>query len=154
MFVVAVDPGPEFSAYVCMSRDAEGDDVLISHGKLPNPLLLGHIHAETNTVKFVIEMVASYGMPVGAEVFETCFWIGRFWEVALTKGMECTKIYRKDVKLHLCNAPRANDASIRQALIDRFGPPGTKKKPGMLYGLNNDIRAALAVAVTFLDTNK
>jgi hypothetical protein len=30
-----------------------------------------------------------------------------------------------------------------------FGPPGTKKFPGVLYGISNDVWAALAVAVTY-----
>ncbi len=41
--------------------------------------------------------------------------------------------------------------NIRQALIDRFGPPGKKKAPGATYGLSGDMWSALAVAVTFTD---
>ena len=99
----------------------------------------------------VIEMVACYGMAVGAEVFETVFWIGRFWEIA-RRDIGVTRLYRKDVKMHLCNSMRAKDGNIRQALIDKLGAPGTKKNPGPTYGIKADIWAALAVAVTFAET--
>lgn len=74
----------------------------------------------------VIEMIASYGMPVGKEVFDTCVWIGRFAE---TSGMPTNYIYRKDEKMNICHSMRAKDSNIRQALIDRFGVVGTKKNP-------------------------
>jgi hypothetical protein len=51
----------------------------------------------------------------------------------------------------LCHNARANDANIRQALIDRYGPPGTRLHPGLLYGVVRDIWAALALAVAYLD---
>lgn len=101
----------------------------------------------------VIERIESFGMAVGAEVFETCVWSGRFWQ-AYTGQVE--RVTRRDVKLHLCGTSRAKDANIRQALIDRYGGKaaaiGTKKAPGPLYGVKADIWAALAVGVTFLDT--
>jgi hypothetical protein len=98
-------------------------------------------------------MIASYGMPVGREVFETCLWIGRFVEAWASRGGEYRLVYRREVKLHLCESVRANDANIRAALIDRFGPGkpaaiGTKKAPGPLYGLKGDEWAALGVALT------
>jgi hypothetical protein len=101
-----------------------------------------------------IEMIASYGMPVGAEVFDTCVWIGRFtqaWPAATVP------IFRKDVKMHLCGQTKAKDKNVRQALIDRFGPGkdkaiGKKAKPGPLYGYSGDLWAALAVAVTYYDS--
>lgn len=74
----------------------------------------------------VIEMIASYGMPVGKEVFDTCVWIGRFVEAS---GMPTNYIYRKDEKMNICHSMRAKDSNIRQALIDRFGVVGTKKNP-------------------------
>jgi hypothetical protein len=90
------------------------------------------------------EMIASYGMAVGKEVFETCVWIGRFVEIAYEPVQ---LVYRRDVKLHLCHSPRAKDANVRQALIDRLGPQGTKKNPGPTYGMKSHLWAALAVAV-------
>jgi hypothetical protein len=103
-----------------------------------------------------IEMIASYGLPVGAEVFETCLWIGRLQERMLLGYLDAKLIYRKDVKLHLCGTPRAKDANIRQALIDRYGGKtkaiGNKKTPGPLYGIKSHGWAALALAVTYYDT--
>jgi len=101
-------------------------------------------------------MVASYGMAVGKDVFETALWTGRFIEAW---GGPHTKVYRKDVKLTLCGNASAKDANIRQALIDRYPPTGggrrpqtgTKAKPGPLYGVRRDIWQALAVAVTWVE---
>jgi hypothetical protein len=53
--------------------------------------------------------------------------------------------------MHLCNSMRAKDANVRQALIDRFGPVGTKKQPGKLYGVATHYWAALGVAVYSAD---
>ena len=101
----------------------------------------------------VIEMIASYGMAVGQSIFDTCVWIGRFIEVSYTYDL----IYRKDVKMCLCGSMRAKDANIRQALIDKFGKPGTIKAPNLIYGETNrvedkmkaDLWSALAVAITW-----
>jgi hypothetical protein len=43
---------------------------------------------------------------------------------------------------------KAKDANIRQALIDKIGPQGTKKDPGPTYGISKDVWSALAIAVT------
>ena len=58
------------------------------------------------------------------------------------------KVYRQDVKLHLCKSNKAKDGNIRQALIDKLGPQGTKKYPGPTYGIKSHAWAALGVAVT------
>ena len=77
-------------------------------------------------------MIASYGMPVGKEVFETCVWIGRFVELARLQNIDVEYIYRKDEKMNICHSMKAKDSNIRQALIDRFGPVGTKRNPRLV----------------------
>jgi hypothetical protein len=62
-------------------------------------------------------------------------------------------IYRKDIKLFLCGTMRAKDANIRQALIDKIGPQGTKAQPGPTYGIKSHSWAALAVAVYAAQNN-
>ena len=104
-----------------------------------------------------IEMVASYGMAGGAEVFDTGYWAGRFAELAHRWRVPVQLVYRKDVKMNLCHAMRGKDSNIRQALIDRFGPGkekaiGTKAQRGPCYGIRKDIWSALAVAVYTFDT--
>jgi 5-methylcytosine-specific restriction protein A len=56
---------------------------------------------------------------VGAEVFDTVLWAGRFAEAA--HRVPVVLLPRRAVKLALCGDSRARDANIRQALIDRFG---------------------------------
>lgn len=153
--VLAIDPGPADSAYM------KYDGACINFGKVPNEWLLSRVRDNTFGVdRVAVEMIASYGMPVGAEVFETCLFIGQLIEACSspTNLLPYTLVYRKDVKLHLCNSPRANDASIRQALIDRYGGKvkaiGTKAQPGPLRGVVGDAWSALAVAVTFVDSQK
>lgn len=150
MVIVAIDPGPEESAILGLY-----DGRVIEPAILANAEVMEHVTRIGGGSYLAVEMIASYGMPVGKDVFETCVWIGRFIE-AWADDSTAHKVYRKDVKLHLCGSPRAKDANIRQALIDRFGPGkevavGKKANPGPLYGIKSHLWAALAVAVTFHD---
>jgi hypothetical protein len=154
MVVIALDPGPEQTALVALRPDGRPFESTIGRNAYIAELLdLIAADPSLGAPVLAVEMIASYGMPVGADVFETCVWIGRFVE---RWGGEHALVYRRDVKLHLCDSPRAKDANIRQALIDRFGPSkqaaiGTKKAPGPLYGFKSHLWAALAVAVTYHD---
>lgn len=145
MLVMTIDPGTIQSAFVKWDMESEK---LVNYGIVENEKLLGFLHGETNNnYPLAIEMIACYGMKVGADVFHTCVWIGRFMEA----WGEAELIYRKDIKRYLCRSMRAKDGDIRQALIDRFGEPGTKEKPGRLYGVKSHIWSALAVAVFYMD---
>jgi len=147
--ILAVDPGNAQSALVKFDGHRVSDRVT-----LPNAAALEYLQQEQyGCDHMAIEMIASYGMAVGREVFETCLWIGRFIQ-AWHAGLRHTLVYRQEVKLHLCGVARAKDANIRAALIDLFGGKeraiGNKKSPGPLYGVVADEWAALAVAVTHL----
>lgn len=145
--ILAIDPGPVDSAWVILDKELKP----IKFGKVKNIELLA-VCMDINygpDCELAIEMVASYGMAVGQEVFETVFWIGRFWQAF---DAVRTKVYRKDVKMNLCGSMKAKDSNVRQALIDRFGPVGTKKKPGWFYGVSKDVWSAIAVGVTYADT--
>lgn len=152
--ILAIDPGPVQSAYVLY----QPDDQTVAEGHIVSneAMLLAVEDAANNwhVGTLAIEMVESFGMPVGREVFETVRWSGRFeerfnWLCDPTARVE--RIGRKNIKLHLCNSVRAKDSNIRQALLDRFGPVGTKAEPGKLYGVKKDIWSALALAVTCAD---
>jgi hypothetical protein len=142
--IFAIDPGPEQSAFVKLHDGRVYDSAI-----LPNEDILKEITIAHASHAFAIEQIRSYGMAVGAEVFETCEWCGRFdMQVRFIHQKTALFISRKDVKMHLCGTPKAKDTNIRQALIDLLGPPGTKKNPGATYGVKSHIWAALAVAVT------
>ena len=147
--ILALDPGTTETGWVIF----DGTRVVAS-GIDPNEHVLNRIARKPQPAmicwafdSIAIEMIASYGMAVGREVFETCVWIGRFQQ-AWHAPDHVMKVYRKDVKMHLCGTPRAKDPNIRQALIDMFGPQGTKSAPGPLYGVKSHAWAALGVAVT------
>lgn len=153
---LAIDPGPTESAYVAYVPHPsvpEACGTIQAFGTVPNELLVAQIRKGFQVDHLAIEMIASYGMAVGAPVFETCVWIGRFVEAW---GKDFSYLYRVEIKHHICKSHKATNANIRQALIDRWGGVGgqpvaigTKKKPGPLYGVSGDVWAALAVAVAF-----
>lgn len=147
--ILAIDPGTTESGYVLY----DGSRVHES-GVLQNADMLTRVQ-QWPAHRLAIEMIASYGMAVGREVFETCVWIGRFQQS--WRDPEAVElVYRKDVKLHLCGTSRAKDANIRQALLDLFPSAGggktpqigTKAQPGPLYGVSSHAWPALGVAIT------
>jgi hypothetical protein len=139
--ILAIDPGTTESGWVTYSMQR-----VLGSGVSSNEDML-KIVTGSPADGLAIEMIASYGMAVGREVFETCVWIGRFRQ-AWRNPDAVRLIYRRDVKLHLCGNPRAKDPNIRVALIDKLGAPGTKAKPGATYGVRSHAWAALGVAVT------
>jgi len=155
MQILAIDPGPEKSAW------------LIYDGESIRQCGIDHNHWVSRTFSKVyswqefvpvIEDIECFGMPVGRDVFHTVRWTGRFAESF--GGAEY--IGRREVKLHLCNSARAKDANVRQALIDCFPRTGggktpsvgTKSQPGPLYGVKSHLWSALAIAVTWCDRHR
>ena len=146
----AIDPGPVQSAIVTL-----GSDGTVQAATLENDLVivrLVNLAGQQKQTTLAIEQIASYGMPVGAEIFETVFWSGRFAQVwqAIT-GVLPVRIPRIQVKSTICHSAKAKDANVRQALIDHFGGPSCIKKGGPLYRVKADEWAALAVAITALN---
>lgn len=154
--ILAVDPGTLESGYCALLGGK-----VVAAGVIGNAELLPYLQrADFRLGEYTLslEMVASYGMPVGREVFETVRWIGRFQQAWHDPGA-VRLVYRQDVKLHLCHSSKAKDSNVRQAVLDRFDPTGggktpqvgTKKKPGPLYGVSSHAISALAVAIYSLE---
>lgn len=161
--ILAIDPGNTESGWCLIDADTRRP---LQFGKTENHELLSKIWGSAATgwlegcPMVAIEMVASYGMPVGAEVFDTCVWIGRFVEAVGSDpgcGEHAQLVKRQPVKLHHCHSTKANDATVKQALVDRFayGQPnhgkGTKAAPGWFHGFKADIWQAYALAVYYAD---
>ena len=176
--IIAIDPGSTESAYIWL-REGKPEHP----AKVPNEHLLTGLRNTakivTDEIELVIEDIQHYGrgMAVGAEVFETCIWIGRFIQVWVPRPYR--RIRRPTVKAHVCGSVTANDAQVRQALIDLYGGTeraigslrcpackgkgwrgvgrpecvacgggGWKHPPGILHGIAKDVWSALALAVT------
>lgn len=154
MRLLAIDPGPSRSAYVVVDEDCRPCEF----GKVDNEDLLSLLPPGLG-YRYAIEMVGSYGMPVGVEVFETCVWVGRFVQRIVDTSGGCPVLIRRlPVRLHHCHSVKANDATVRQALVDRFAPgvsnhgKGSKADPGWFYGFAADVWQAYALAVYAADT--
>ena len=151
--ITAIDPGTTQSAFCSIDSNTYRP---VAFAKIDNERLLMSLRL-VPIEAVVIERLACYGMPVGREVLETCEWVGRFTEAACRAGMAVHYIYRQDEKMTLCHNARANDATIKRALIDRFAQhdlrsgKGTKVNPDWFYGFAADVWQAYAVGVTWLD---
>ena len=146
--ILAIDPGTTQSGIV-----------VLYDGRISQSLVLNNVDvlpwckgSSEKGNEVVIEMIASYGMPAGRELFETCVWIGRFIESTSNRAH---RLYRRDVKHYFCQSPHAKDPHIWQAIVDRYGGKqaaiGNKKNPGPLYGVKSHARAALALGLAWQD---
>ncbi|WP_202613640.1 hypothetical protein [Ornithinimicrobium cerasi] len=156
MRILAIDPGNTESGWCVIDADTRKP---IEFGKTENYELLDRILDEDlGQHRTVIEMVASYGMAVGADVFETCVWVGRFLQGHGLAQNVVELVKRQPVKVHHCHSAKAKDTNIRQALVDRFAPgqpnhgKGTKAEPGWFHGFRADVWQAYALAVYAADT--
>lgn len=147
MNILAIDPGCRESAFVVFNTETESID---EFGFLINEDMLENCALSQSKI-MAIESIEGFGMTAGQEIFDTCFWSGRFCQAF--RG-EFQRLGRKLIKIHLCGQSSSKDKDIRESLIYRFGAPGTKKQPGKLYGISGHCWSALAVAVTYSDKIK
>lgn len=142
--ILAIDPGPVIQSFVIF----DGKRVVSSGNVSVDELCV--ILEENPGLLAACEYIDFIGMAAGKEIFSTVFNCGRLYASATIMRL----IPRRDIKMHLCGTHRAKDANVRQALIDKVGPVGTKKHPGPCYGVATHLWAALAVAVTATDVDK
>ena len=166
MMFVAIDPGPEKSAYVVIE-----DGRIVLARKVDNGRLLDML--STPEWKFwieervIIEQIKAYEH-IGDTVLWTVHWCGRLHQVAVQNGMHVAYVPRATVKTHVTGHCRtAKDRHVREAMIDRWGPPQIpmtddeqadvpkskrrRFRPGPTAAFRADMWAALAVATWWLD---
>jgi hypothetical protein len=161
--VVGIDPGPKTSGFVWF----DGVNVIESSPAAPND----HLCALLGTAAFkppaavVIERVQFYGKLMGADVFDTLWWGGRFYEAALQRGGYLVhRVYWNEVKRQFVERARTDDAGkrkkiteadVRLGVLKRFGgeqaAKGTKAAPGPCRGVTSHAWSALALAVYWWD---
>lgn len=142
MKILAIDPGTEQSARLIWDTETWNIYNAAIEG---NESVLNYLQRTVVDV-CVIEWIECYGMNVGASVFHTCRWVGRFQQAYADPSI----LYeRRKVKLALCNSARAKDSNVSRALKDKLGEPGTKKNPGRTYGMKSHLWAALGLAVGY-----
>jgi len=145
--VIGIDPGPirhavvAYDSFIVLKAECKTGELIET---------LKMFRSVHGVDEIACEMIGCYGMPVGREIFQTVMQIG-----AIAYEFPAVRLIpRIDIKIHLCNSARAKDGNVRQALIDRVGPKGTKANPGVTYGFNNHLWAALGVAVTAYNVSK
>ena len=151
--LLGIDPGTTQSGWAVLDAGRVKES-----GVSPNAHLLERLRVVGGYIKaglhapmtLAVERFEARGMPIGDESVETLLWTGRFIQ-AWHDPEAVIRVKRSAVKLHLCGSNRAKDANVRQALIDKLGPPGTKKAPGPTRGVTSHAWAALEVAVTAME---
>lgn len=159
MIVLGIDPGPYESA-VC---GWDGWHVLrgsYQANEIHERELRGHPSRAvfvaspdaTFDIEFrlAIEQPRSFGKHVGNEIVQTAEWAGRFAGICAGAMM----IPQTEVRRHLCGTAASTCAGVKRVLQDRFGAAvakGTRKAPGPMYGANEHVWDALAVAVSAYD---
>lgn len=156
--VLAIDPGPETSTYLVW----DGKQIL-EKGTVRNLELMAfldfddtsHTFQTKSIIYIAIEMVESWGMPMGNDTIETAYWVGIFGR---TIGLRLFRRFTSsDIRLHLCGTKKAKPSNLKTAIINRVDPmrkfgkyaKGTKKNPGPFFGVADHDWAALGLAVTY-----
>lgn len=158
--VLAIDPGPLTSGVVLLRREAGAPGGFVidyATAELESKATRRYVEdcMKDLSAAVAVESMMPYGARVGNETFDTLMFIGELKLLTRQLGREARLINRHGVKSHICLTTKANDADLRDALLLKFG--ATKKDAGKkgspLHGVKSHAWAALALAVTFLETD-
>lgn len=153
-YILGIDPGTTETAYCLIDKEYQVMDA----GKVENEKFIKMFSAHelehpVHNADLAVESIQSYGMPVGREVFETAYMIGRIIQKARDGGISYTLYPRPEYAKAICGTQKISDSILRQALLLRFGDD---KKGGPLFQLKGctDKRSAFAIAAYHLDMVK
>jgi hypothetical protein len=143
MLICAIDPGSSKSALVVWNGKKLFKAVILENEKFIKWLELNHAKLD-----FVaVEMLSNQGRSnVGKETFDTCRVVGQIEYLCKVYNLRCQLFYRSQVKLHHLGKVIGNDSDILKALVKKYGEKGTKKNPGLFYGVTSHCWQALAIA--------
>jgi hypothetical protein len=164
--IVGIDPGNIESGYCLIDTDY----TIVEADKIDNELLIEKIQKYDRTYTVVIESMQSYGMTMGKTTIETCYFIGRLLQICSDTNKDYKLIPRPEYAPAIVGG-KANDATLRAALENRFGSydkgkPEKKLKSGVIkqsyvpdgplckISGATDKRSAFAVACYYLDCKK
>lgn len=165
--ILAIDPGTTQSAYAMIRQDYS----IISAAKVENDDVLRLVQIGDYD-EMVIECMEARHVQngvIGAETYDTCYWIGRYMQAAIDRGKPVHRVYRSEERKrlvptkknrlppHPASVGQTADSQIRATLIRRFAKHDFKNGKGKatckdtFYGFAKDMWSAYAVGVVFLD---
>lgn len=143
--VIGVDPGSKKSAYILWN----GKEIL-DKGILPNEEIIDLLDAMwREPITLAIESMVHITNG-GKAIVDTLLWAGQFYRT-WTGNKEFVPRYKVTLALTGKNPSKESDKLVREALIRRFGGPGTEKNPGFTYGLHSHLWQSFGLAVAHFD---
>lgn len=143
MRILGIDPGPKESG-VCLISDGNLQYVKkVDEHEIKRKIklleLCGHF-------EIAVEGMVCMGQVLGQSSIETCYLVGRIQEFAARHSAAVTLYSRREYGRWYVPDGTLNDASLRAALEQMYGP--SQKKGDPLYALRgaSDKRSAFALA--------
>lgn len=156
--IVCFDPGNNLTGWCVYSIE---NKVLFYKNKEDNLEVIKKFKdffRKYNILQVGIEYPSSYGMcSVGQTIFDTCTFVGILIQISKDNNINPELVFRKSVKMFLCNSVRAKDAEVNLRVREYFGEDNTIKSPNVFYWneeveknggnkwCNNDQYASIAV---------
>lgn len=155
--IICFDPGNDLTGWCVYSVE---DKILFYKNKESNLEVIKkfkEFFQKYNVLQVGIEYPSSYGMSVGQSLYDTCTFIGILIQISKDNNANPELVFRKSVKMFLCNSVRAKDAEVNLRVREYFGEDNTIKSPNVFYWneeveknggskwCNNDQYASIAV---------
>jgi hypothetical protein len=155
--IICFDPGNDLTGWCVYSVE---DKVLFYKNKEDNLKVIEkfkEFFQKYNILQVGIEYPSSYGMSVGQSLYDTCTFVGILIQISKDNNINPELVFRKSVKMFLCNSVRAKDAEVNLRVREYFGEDNTIKSPNVFYWneeveknggnkwCNNDQYASIAV---------
>ena len=144
MIVLGIDPGPTVSGVVWF--DLEKQEVVRSEGSLPTESALEEVRRGKHDM-VALEVIKALYAHVGESTVQTIQYVGRIVEAAHERDTPLVGMTPQEIKQAVCGTGAAKDPAVRQAIIDKLGPPGIKADPGPTYGVTKHAWRALAAVL-------